>query len=217
MIYLFYIAIILILGVLAFNFIKITIKRRQIIKKVNPISSPKVEILYSMENKNNKIRFVSGSLSELINESDCIYLPTEVNKRLEIRTFYEELDNFINDKIEKEVLYYYNTSMKNKIFLSEQQNKKIVYSIIPFSYELSEIEDLVKENYSDIIRKCTEIKCKTILIPIKFTDRIGIQPAIYASYVIKPILLSSKIVKDVGIYLFYENERLLWNIINLLK
>jgi hypothetical protein len=214
---LFYIAIILISGIFVLNFLKAVKKRRRISDEVSSSSAPNVEILYTTEIGNNKIHFVSGSLSVLITLSDCIYIPIEVNKTLEIRTFYNELKGLINERMEKEVLYYYDTSMKNKIFLSEQKGKKIIYSIIPFSYEISEIEEPIKNNYFNVFKKCLEIKCETILIPIKPTDRIGISPQMYAHNVIEPIFSGLRIAGNTEIYLFHENERLLWNIINALK
>ncbi len=178
----------------------------------NSYTEPEKEYLFSAEFEKGKIIFSTLSFEELFTKTHCFYIPLEVSDR-GIKPLIDGHEQFITDKMIKNLEYYYDTSQKYKVFCEDAEGKKILYSNFPLSYAFEEVEDDIKTLISDILKKAVEEECKEITLPLHLSDRINLNVKTYIETLIEPI---EAFVKDneLNVILFNENERFQWQLID---
>ncbi len=214
--FLFYAVLLGLSALFGISIVKKVKHRAEVVREITP-KEAEVEILSTIEENGNTVIFVSGKTGAVKNLCESIYIPLETNEKGEIRFIAEEFSEYSDEKIEKTIRYYHDTSERYRVFLTIASRKNVLYSIMPFSYAIDEVKEEIQKTFYEIVKVCSEKNCRSILIPLIVTDRLDLSAETLAEYAVKPVLDAAERFKAGKICIFCENERLLWQAIDKIK
>ena len=171
-----------------------------------------LKYIFSAKIGKGNIVFATANANEIIKKIGCMYVPFEVSD-IGVKPALNIPEEIITEKMVENLQYYKDTEQQFSVLYKTLGEKTILYSAFPFSYAFDEVEEEIKNLFTNIIIRAYEKECQKIAIPLFLTDKIHVGYDIYKRTIIEPVGTALQNT-DITVLLFCENERLEWEIID---